>query len=62
MTPHECLQGSRVARARDLLLTSRLSLAEIAVAAGFADQSHLSRIFRRATGMPPGLWRRRHKI
>lgn len=58
MTPHEWLQTCRLARARELLLGSRLSLAEIAVAAGFADQSHFTRMFRRAQGAPPGAWRR----
>lgn len=37
----------------------RRSLAELALAAGFADQSHLSRCFHRILGMPPGSWRRR---
>lgn len=34
------------------------SLAEIAAAAGFADQAHLSRTFRTATGLTPGAFRR----
>ena len=33
------------------------SLAEAALAAGFSDQSHMTRHFRRAFGLPPGLWR-----
>jgi AraC family transcriptional regulator len=31
-----------------------LSLAELALAAGFADQSHMTRAFRRVTGTTPG--------
>jgi methylphosphotriester-DNA--protein-cysteine methyltransferase len=34
-----------------------LSLAEIAVDAGFADQSHLTRNFKRFTGRTPGEYR-----
>ncbi|MGA2419164.1 MAG: helix-turn-helix domain-containing protein [Candidatus Acidiferrum sp.] len=35
-----------------------LPLSQIALAAGFSDQSHLARHFRRVTGMPPSLARR----
>jgi transcriptional regulator GlxA family with amidase domain len=41
-----------------LLLGSQMSLADIALACGFADQSHFTRIFARSTGAPPGSWRR----
>jgi AraC family transcriptional regulator len=34
-------------------------LAEIALAAGFADQSHLARCLRKRTGMTPAAFRRR---
>jgi AraC family transcriptional regulator len=34
------------------------SLSEIALACGFADQSHLSRVFTRQIGMSPRSWRR----
>jgi AraC family transcriptional regulator len=33
------------------------SLAEIALEAGYADQSHFTRAFRRATGVTPGRYR-----
>ncbi|WP_151718821.1 helix-turn-helix domain-containing protein [Gemmobacter serpentinus] len=36
------------------------SLAEIAAATGFTDQSHLTRAFRALHGMPPAAWRKRH--
>jgi AraC-like DNA-binding protein len=35
-------------------------LADAAVAAGFADQSHMTRAFRDAFGMSPGEWRKLH--
>ena len=34
------------------------SLANAALSAGFADQSHMTRHFTRAYGMPPGRWAR----
>jgi len=35
----------------------RRFLAEIALAAGFSDQAHLTRHFHRAFGQSPGQWR-----
>jgi AraC family transcriptional regulator len=58
MTPHNWLQTRRIARAKDLLLTSTLDLADIALDCGFADQSHFTRIFSRLNGEGPGAWRR----
>ena len=48
----------RVARAVELLEDERLGLAQVAQLAGFADQPHLTREFRRWTGETPGAWRR----
>jgi AraC family transcriptional regulator len=48
----------RVERARRLLHHTRQSLAEIALQAGYSDQSHLTRDFRRAFGLSPGAYRR----
>ena len=39
------------------LMTAGTPLAEAALEAGFADQSHLSRQFKRAYGMTPARWR-----
>ncbi|WP_165799659.1 helix-turn-helix transcriptional regulator [Sphingomonas oleivorans] len=58
LPPHRWLTSMRVARARDLLAHSNLTLAEIAMRCGFADQSHLIRVFRTAMGSSPGRWRR----
>jgi AraC-like DNA-binding protein len=57
-TPLQWLQSQRMSVARGLLLESRLTLAEIAAACGFADQSHFTRAFTQAEGRPPGHWRR----
>jgi AraC-like DNA-binding protein len=57
MTPYQFLTKRRIERARDLLLHSGLSLAEVAVCCGFADQSHLTKVFRRVLGRSPGSFR-----
>jgi len=41
-----------------MLARSDLTLPEIAIAAGFADQSHLARHFRQMLGTTPGEFRR----
>jgi AraC-like DNA-binding protein len=33
----------------------------IALACGFADQSHMTRAFTTAIGVPPGAWRRQKR-
>jgi AraC family transcriptional regulator len=58
LTPHRWLVQLRVERARDLLLRSRLPLAEIALDCGFSEQSHFTRTFTRLVGISPGEWRR----
>ena len=57
MPPHSYLLSRRLEKRRRMLRETNLPLAEIAVATGFSDQSHLSRHFRRQTGMPPSLAR-----
>jgi AraC-like DNA-binding protein len=39
-------------------LTSDSPIADIALDCGLADQSHLTRLFSRSEGLPPGAWRR----
>jgi AraC family transcriptional regulator len=60
--PHRWLLQRRIKRAQDLLLTSNKTLAEIARACGFSDQSHLTRAFGKTVGTSPGLWRRIKRI
>ena len=57
-TPHQWLLAQRIEQARQLLGGSALPLAEVAVACGFADQSHFTRVFTQGVGIPPGRWRR----
>ena len=54
----EYLRRLRIERAAEQLATGTQPLAEIALAAGFADQSHFSNVFRRRVGMSPSAYRR----
>ncbi|NQD58823.1 AraC family transcriptional regulator, partial [Pseudomonas sp. CM25] len=58
LAPHAYLIQLRLARARRLLAQGQTP-AEVAVALGFADQSHLGRWFRRAYQLTPADYRRR---
>jgi AraC family transcriptional regulator len=53
----ERLRDLRIQCACRELATSNRPLAEIAIAAGFCDQSHLSRAIRRRTGLTPSALR-----
>ncbi|HEY0822326.1 MAG TPA: AraC family transcriptional regulator [Ramlibacter sp.] len=56
-TPHAWLLQQRAERAR-ALIRAGLALSEAAAACGFADQSHMTRIFTRQFGFTPGAWQR----
>ena len=56
VTPHQFQIAMRVELAR-VLLEQHLPLCEVAARAGFADQSHLNRHFRRQYGFTPGAFR-----
>ncbi len=58
LTPRGYVMRRRCERAKGLLSEGRLALAEIALACGFAHQSHFTNAFRRETGQSPGAWRR----
>ena len=56
--PHRWLMEQRIEKAKQLLVDSGLSLAQIAQRCGFADQSHFTRVFSQLTQSSPGQWRR----
>lgn len=60
-TPHAYVINRRIARAGELMLETDALLVEIAYSCGFADQAHLSRLFRRHTGQAPSVWRRERR-
>jgi len=56
--PMEFVARTRLHKARDLLLSTTLSVSEIANRVGFASRSHFSRAFRSAFGVDPSRMRR----
>jgi AraC family transcriptional regulator len=57
-TPHQYLTELRIRRAKSLLLQSRFSILDVALAVGFADASQFSKVFKKSTGASPAVWRR----
>ncbi len=60
-TPHTFVVSRRLRRAAELMLTSDASLSQVALACGFSDQAHLSKMFRLRHGQSPGVWRRERR-
>ena len=58
LPPHQWLLRQRVKAAKQLMTIRDLSLSEIAISAGFASQSHFTRVFSEVVGISPGAWRR----
>ncbi len=57
LTPFAYRTNLRIAHARTMLARGEPP-AEVALACGFADQAHLTRMFRRAVGVTPALYAR----
>jgi len=57
-SPHRFVMERRIGHAMALLRNDERSIAEIAQAAGFSNQSRLTQNFRRVTGLTPGQFRR----
>jgi AraC family transcriptional regulator len=58
LSPYRWLVERRIERAKALLLSSGLPIADIAVRSGFSDQTSFTRAFTRIAGDSPGQWRR----
>ena len=58
LPPHQWLLRQRVKAAKQLMTVRGLPLAEIAISAGFANQSHLTKVFSALVGVSPAAWRR----
>ncbi|MGL3606373.1 helix-turn-helix domain-containing protein [Rhizobium sp. G187] len=56
--PYRWVILKRVAKAKDQLRSTDLTIAEVAFTCGFCDQSHLTRVFTAHVGMTPLQWRR----
>jgi AraC family transcriptional regulator len=57
MTPSRYRRRERLRAASRMLLESSRALSEIAMACGFADQSHLTNVFRESAGISPNRYR-----
>jgi AraC family transcriptional regulator len=57
MGPHRYLTLARIERLKELLRGTETSLFELASILGFSDQSHMTSVFRRFTGMTPKAYR-----
>lgn len=53
LAPHQFVIRCRVERAKELLVQGRMAIAGIATEVGFANQSHLTRHFKRIVGVTP---------
>jgi AraC family transcriptional regulator len=58
-TPHQYVLQRRLERATELLRSTELSLSEVALECGFADQSHFANLFRRFMGVTASQFRAR---
>lgn len=61
-SPKEELTRVRLARARELLCHSKLSVATVAERAGYDEAKHFIAVFRRATGQTPLRYRRKYSV
>jgi AraC-like DNA-binding protein len=56
-SPHQWMLLERIEKSIDLMRDRHASLADIAIAAGFSDQSHFTRMFTSKMGVSPRKWR-----
>jgi AraC family transcriptional regulator len=57
-SPHQYVLERRIERAKDLLRNTDLPIMNVALAAGFSSQGHLSNWFVRRVGLSPAVYRR----
>jgi AraC family transcriptional regulator len=53
VAPYQYLMQQRVERAKQLLAKQSIAISTIALDCGFANQTHLTKVFRQMTGMTP---------
>jgi AraC family transcriptional regulator len=61
IAPHQYVIQQRVERAKQLLRNGEMSLVEVSLECGFANQAHLNRHFKRVTGTTPKAIARMYK-
>ena len=60
--PSKYIKSRRVEAAKDLLISTGLSVGEISLRAGFSDPAYFCREFRRVVGMTPGKYREGYRM
>jgi AraC family transcriptional regulator len=56
--PFAYVTARRIRHAQVILLSTRESIAQVALDCGMYDQAHFTRVFRKVVGISPSLWRR----
>jgi AraC family transcriptional regulator len=59
ISPYQYLMQQRVERAKQLLEKQSMAISTIALDCGFANQTHLTKVFRQMTGMTPKAYQKR---
>lgn len=61
VSPYQFVMKKRLDRVVELVRSTKLPLADIALSCGFSDQSHMTRVLKKGTGLTPGALRR-HRL
>ena len=56
-TPHQYLVGQRIAKAKELLRNSEMSVTDICMEVGFESLGSFSTLFRKVVGLAPSAYR-----
>ncbi len=59
-TPHQEITATQIARVKELLRETKMTLEQITPLAGYSHKERLSAVFKRETGQTPGDYRRRN--
>lgn len=59
VAPYQYLMQQRVEQAKELLEKQSIAISTIALDCGFANQTHLTKVFRQMTGMTPKVYQKR---
>ncbi|WDH50997.1 AraC family transcriptional regulator [Pseudomonas chlororaphis] len=57
LSPQEWIRCQRIARAKQLIRNTDLTLTQISLECGFCDQAHFCHIFTHSEGINPFAWR-----